>query len=47
LEGAKIRAEGAREAAKEAIRNARPPVHMIKLTETRKIAPYVWVHPDG
>jgi hypothetical protein len=23
-----------------------PPVHMIKLTETRGIAPYVWVHPD-
>jgi hypothetical protein len=28
--------------------NARysPPVHMIKLTETREITPYVWVHPD-
>jgi ribosomal protein L40E len=24
----------------------RPPVHMIKLTEERKIAPYVWAHPD-
>jgi hypothetical protein len=23
-----------------------PPVHMIKLTETQEIAPYVWVHPD-
>ena len=23
-----------------------PPVHMIKLTETREIAPYVWMHPD-
>jgi hypothetical protein len=23
-----------------------PPVHMIKLTETRAITPYVWVHPD-
>jgi hypothetical protein len=23
-----------------------PPVHIIKLTETREIAPYVWVHPD-
>jgi hypothetical protein len=23
-----------------------PPVHMIKLTETRDITPYVWVHPD-
>src|SRR3954469_6635326 len=23
-----------------------PPVHMIKLTETREIAPYAWVHPD-
>jgi hypothetical protein len=23
-----------------------PPVHMIKLTETRKITPYKWVHPD-
>ena len=21
-------------------------VHMIKLTETREITPYVWVHPD-
>ena len=24
-----------------------PPVHMIKLTQERDIAPYVWVHPDG
>jgi hypothetical protein len=23
-----------------------PPVHMMKLTETREITPYVWVHPD-
>jgi hypothetical protein len=23
-----------------------PPVHMIKLTETREIAPYKLVHPD-
>ena len=23
-----------------------PPVHMIKLTETRDIMPYEWVHPD-
>src|SRR5438552_7384462 len=23
-----------------------PPVHMIKLTETRVITPYLWVHPD-
>jgi hypothetical protein len=23
-----------------------PPVHMIKLTETREIKPYVWVHPN-
>src|SRR3954470_5096714 len=23
-----------------------PPVHMIKLTETREIAPYAWVHSD-
>jgi Fe-S-cluster-containing hydrogenase component 2 len=23
-----------------------PPVHMIRLTEEREIAPYVWVHPD-
>ncbi len=23
-----------------------PPVHMIKLTETREITPYIWVHPD-
>jgi hypothetical protein len=22
------------------------PVHMIKLTETLEITPYVWVHPD-
>jgi hypothetical protein len=21
-------------------------VHMIKLTETREITPYLWVHPD-
>jgi hypothetical protein len=25
---------------------AAPPVHMIKLTETREITSYVWVHPD-
>jgi len=24
-----------------------PAVHMIKLTETRKITPYKWVHPGG
>ena len=23
-----------------------PPVHMIKLTMEREIAPYIWVHPD-
>jgi hypothetical protein len=23
-----------------------PPVHMIRLTETREIAPHPWVHPD-
>ena len=23
-----------------------PPVHMIKLTETREITPYRWVHPE-
>jgi hypothetical protein len=23
-----------------------PHVHMIKLTETREITPYLWVHPD-
>jgi hypothetical protein len=23
-----------------------PPVHIIKLTETREITPYPWVHPD-
>jgi hypothetical protein len=23
-----------------------PPVHMIRLTEQRQTAPYVWVHPD-
>ncbi len=29
-------------------RNGRyaPPVHMIKLSETREITPYLWVHPD-
>ena len=29
-------------------RNGRyaPPVHMIKLTATREITPYFWVHPD-
>jgi hypothetical protein len=24
-----------------------PAVRMIKLTETRKITPYKWVHPEG
>lgn len=24
-----------------------PPVHMIRLTKERKIAPFVWVHPDN
>jgi hypothetical protein len=24
----------------------RRPLHMIELTETREISPYVWVHPD-
>jgi len=24
-----------------------PPAHMIKLTETREITPYVWVLPDN
>lgn len=33
-------------ATKNAARNS-PPVHMIKLTKEREIAPYVWVHPDG
>jgi hypothetical protein len=23
-----------------------PPAHMIKLTETREITPYLWMHPD-
>src|SRR6266481_8399188 len=23
-----------------------PPVHMIRLTEERQTAPYIWVHPD-
>ena len=23
-----------------------PPVHMVRLTETREILPYLWVHPD-
>jgi len=23
-----------------------PPVHLIKLTETREMSPYPWVHPD-
>jgi hypothetical protein len=27
-------------------RRYKPPVHMIKLTVERKIAPYVWVHPS-
>jgi hypothetical protein len=27
-------------------RASSPPVHMIKLTKEREIAPYVWVHPD-
>jgi hypothetical protein len=27
-------------------RRYRPPVHMLKLTETREITPYKWVHPD-
>jgi hypothetical protein len=26
--------------------HASPPVHMIKLTQQREIAPYKWVHPD-
>jgi len=26
--------------------SAPPPVHVIKLTETREITPYLWVHPD-
>jgi hypothetical protein len=25
----------------------RATAHLIKLTETREITPYVWVHPDG
>jgi len=24
----------------------RPPVHMIRLTETREITGYAWLHPD-
>jgi hypothetical protein len=24
----------------------KPPVHMIRLTEAREIAPYIWVNPD-
>jgi len=24
----------------------RPPVHMIRLTEMRRIAPYKWLHPE-
>jgi hypothetical protein len=27
-------------------RSYRPSVHTIKLTETREITPYGWVHPD-
>jgi hypothetical protein len=27
-------------------RDASPPVHMIKLTQEREIAPYTWVYPD-
>jgi hypothetical protein len=29
------------------IRAHPPPVHMIKLTQEREIAPYAWVHPDN
>jgi hypothetical protein len=29
----------------QVVRHA-PPVRMIKLTETRQITPYRWVHPD-
>jgi hypothetical protein len=28
-------------------RSLRAPVHMIKLTQTREITPYLWVHPDA
>jgi hypothetical protein len=27
-------------------RRYKPPVHLIKLTQEREVAPYVWVHPD-
>jgi hypothetical protein len=27
-------------------RRYKPPVHVIKLTQTREITPYTWVHPD-
>jgi hypothetical protein len=27
-------------------RSSGSPVHMIKLTETREITPYLWVNPD-
>jgi hypothetical protein len=27
-------------------RRYKPPVHMMKLTQERKITPYVWVYPD-
>jgi len=32
--------------AAHAATSYKPPVHMIKLTETREITPYTWVHPD-
>jgi hypothetical protein len=50
--GAEIRAKGAREPARKAAREADRAqaqawlVRMIKLTETREITPYKWVHPD-
>jgi hypothetical protein len=27
-------------------RRYKPPLHLIKLTQEREVAPYVWVHPD-
>jgi hypothetical protein len=48
--GRGIRQSGSLEAALKcrSCRKGRyaPPVHMIKLTETREITPYPWVHPD-
>ena len=38
--------EGSFRCRSRGTRRYRPPVHMLKLTETREIAPYIWTHPD-